>query len=412
MRSAVARHTLFFRDPITHRPEELPVAHRPDISGFTTIGHSDLGGFGDGMQIARNGDALYVGHSGTSGMGTTILDISDLTRPSVVRQFKAPVGGHTHKAVWADGLLLTNHEGYKGGVIDRPGLAIYDTTDPFDPEEVGFWDSTNKGVHRIYYPGGPLVYLSATPDGFSKRIWCVIDVSDPTSPQEVGRWWYPGMADDEVADWPSTEDRSVHHALIDGDRAYMGLWGSGMAILDISTIAKPTLISHLTWEVGGHTHTCLPMPDRDLVVVTDEAVTDGCADDPHMVRIVDVSDDTNPQVLSICPVPEGDFCERGHRFGAHNLHENLPGSYRSQELVFVTYFNAGLRVYDLSDPAAPEEVAHWIPESPPGQEATQINDLYVDSDHTVFVSDRLTGGMYVLQPDPELSARMNAASQL
>lgn len=388
------------------------MAHGSDIDGFVTVGHSDLGGFGDGMQIARNGDALYVGHSGTTGMGTSILDVSDLSAPTVVRQIEAPDGGHSHKAVWADGILLTNFEGFRGGTIDRPGMAIYDTADPFDPREIGFWDSTGKGVHRIYYPGGRYVYLSATPDGFTDRIWHIIDVQDPTNPTEAGRWWFPGMAADEIADWPADEGRSVHHALLnrDGDRAYVGMWGSGMAILDIADFSSPTLVSHLTWKVGGHTHTCLPLHGRDHLVVTDEAVKDGCEDDPHMVRVIDITDDSSPEVVSICPVPEGDFCERGHRFGAHNLHENLPGSYQSVDLVFVTYFNAGLRVYDLADLTAPVDVAHWIPESPPDQSAIQINDLYVSADHTVFASDRLTGGVYVVRPDDALSARMTAAS--
>ncbi|MGI9607981.1 MAG: LVIVD repeat-containing protein [Acidimicrobiales bacterium] len=388
------------------------MAHGEDIDGFISVGHSDLGGYGDGMQIARNGDALYVGHSGTTGMGTTILDVADPSNPVVVRQIASPAGGHSHKAVWADGILLTNMEGFHGGTVDRPGMAIYDTTDPLDPEEIGFWNSTGKGVHRIYYPGGQYVYLSSTPDGFSDRIWNIVDVSDPTNPVEAGRWWYPGMANDEVADWPADEGRSVHHALINvaRDRAYVGMWGSGMAILDITDFASPSLISHLTWEVGGHTHTCLPLVGRDLLVVTDEAVKDGCEDHPHMVRVIDIRDDTNPEVLAICPVPEGDFCERGHRFGAHNLHENLPGSYQSQHLVFVSYFNAGLRAYDVTEPSAPSEVAHWIPSSPPDQSATQINDLYVSADHTIFTSDRLTGGLYVVRPDDALSARMTAAS--
>ncbi len=386
------------------------MAHGPDASGLATVGHSDLSGYGDGMQIARNGDALYVGHTGVSGMGTTILDVSDPAAPSVVRQYSAPDGGHSHKAVYADGLLLINHEGFRGGMVARPGMAIYETADPFNPTEIGFWNSTGLGVHRMYYPGGRNVYLSATPDGFSARIWCVIDVSDPSRPVEVGRWWWPGMADDEHADWPPSENRSVHHALVDGDRAYVGLWGSGMGVLDISDLSSPRLLSHLTWDIGGHTHTCMPLPGRGLVVVTDEAVNDGCEDSPHMVRIVDVSDDLQPNVVSICPHPEGDFCKRGHRFGAHNLHENLPGSYVSQELVFVTYFNAGLRVFDISDAENPADVAHWIPASPPGQDATQINDLYVDADHTIFASDRITGGVYVVVPDDELAARMTAAA--
>jgi hypothetical protein len=183
-----------------------------------------------------------------------------------------------------------------------------------------------------------------------------------------------------------------------------------MVILDISDLTSPSRVSHLSWEEGGHTHTCLPMPDRDLVVVTDEAITEDCAGPPHMVRVIDVTDETAPFVRAICPVPEGDFCERGLRFGAHCLHENRPGSYRSQEIVFVTYFNAGLRVYALSDPDRPVEIAHWIPECPPGQKAAQINDVFVAEDHTVYVTDRVNGGVYILEPDDDLTQRMTAST--
>jgi len=183
-----------------------------------------------------------------------------------------------------------------------------------------------------------------------------------------------------------------------------------MVVIDISDPARPTTISRLGWDEGGHTHTCLPLPDRDLVVVSDEAIMDGCDGDRHMVRVVDVSDETAPFVRSICPVPEGDFCHRGLRFGSHCLHENRPNSYRSQELVFVTYFNAGLRVYDVADPDDPVEVAHWIPECPPNQVAAQINDVFVAQDHTVYVTDRVHGGVYILVPELGLSARMTQAA--
>jgi hypothetical protein len=239
----------------------------------------------------------------------------------------------------------------------------------------------------------------------------IVDVSDPARPTEVGRWWWPGMwpGGGETMGPPVTSEWMVHHAMVHGDRAYVGFWDGGMVIVDISDPATPETVSRLDWEEGGHTHTCLPLPDRDLVVVTDEAVTEGCEGDRHMVRVVDVSDETAPFVRSVCPVPEGDFCERGLRFGAHCLHESRPGSYRSQSLVFATYFNAGLRVFDVSDPDDPMEVAHWIPECPPGQAAAQINDVFVTEDHVVFVTDRVNGGVYILEPDQALSARMRSA---
>jgi len=385
--------------------------HPADISGFRQIGHHDLDGSGDGMQVMRNGPALYVAHFGPSGKGTSILDASDPSELHMVAQWDGPPRGHTHKVQAADGLLLTNHEAFRGGIPDRVGMAVYDTSDPLHPTEIGFWDSTGKGVHRIVYEGGRYAYLSATPAGFDERIWFVVDVSDPEHPTERARWWWPGMADGEQRSWPEGEARSVHHAMVDGDRAYVGFWDSGMVILDISDLDDIGIVSHLQWDVGGHTHTCLPLPGRDIVVVTDEAVTDGCVDDPHMTRVVDISDEANPEVVAICPVPEGDFCERGLRFGAHCLHENRPGSYRSARYVFTTYFNGGLRLYDIADPSRPVEVGHWIPECPPGQPACQINDVWVDTDLTVYVTDRVNGGVYVLRPD-ETTAPMLEAGRL
>jgi hypothetical protein len=383
--------------------------HSSDISGFRQIGHHDLGGYGDGMQVMRSGDALYVGHFGPSGMGTSVLDASDPTDLRLVKQWAAPPGGHNHKVQVADGLLLTNFEAFRGGTPERVGLAVYDLEDPFAPREIGFWDATGKGVHRIVYEGGPLAYVSATPEGFSERIWVVVDVSDPEHPVEAARWWWPGMRSDEQATWPDGEERSVHHALIHGDRAYLGFWDSGMVILDIADLPSIRVVSHLNWAVGGNTHTCMPLHGRDLVVVTDEAIRNGCDDDPHMVRVVDVSDEAEPEVVAICPVPEGDFCERGLRFGAHCLHENRPDSYRSDHVVFVTYFNAGLRVYDLSNATEPVEIAHWIPGCPPDQQAAQINDVWVADDLLVYVTDRVNGGVYVLEPEPGLAEHLERA---
>jgi hypothetical protein len=386
--------------------------HAEDNAGFRLIGHSDLGGYGDGMQVMPHGQALYVGHFGPSGMGTSILDISDLSRPEVVRQWKAPPGSHTHKVQVADGLLVVNHELFRSEGPAPVGMALYDLADPFEPRRLGFFDTGGRGIHRIVYEGGRFAYVSVTPEGYTGRIWMIVDVSDPTHPTEVGRWWWPGMweAGGEVPDWPQDEDRIAHHAMVWGDRAYLGMWDSGMVILDISDPTNPSRVAHLSWEEGGHTHTCLPMPDRDLVIVTDEAITEDCVGPPHMVRVVDITDETAPFVRAICPVPEGDFCDRGLRFGAHCLHENRPGSYRSQEIVFVTYFNAGLRVYDLSDSDRPAGIAHWIPKCPPGQKAAQINDVFVAEDHTVYVTDRVNGGVYILEPQEELSQRMTAST--
>ncbi len=79
-------------------------------------------------------------------------------------------------------------------------------------------------------------------------------------------------------------------------------------------------------------------------------------------------------------------------------------------MIFATYFNAGLRVYDVADISHPVEIGHWIPECPPGQVAVQANDVWVGEDRLVYVTDRVTGGVYILAPEPDLETRMAEAS--
>jgi hypothetical protein len=86
------------------------LAGTASASGLELAAHHDLGGYGDGMQVIRHADALYVGHTGTSGMGTSILDVTDSLRPELVTQWAAPLRSHTRKVQVADGLLLVNHE--------------------------------------------------------------------------------------------------------------------------------------------------------------------------------------------------------------------------------------------------------------------------------------------------------------
>jgi hypothetical protein len=100
------------------------------------------------------------------------------------------------------------------------------------------------------------------------------------------------------------------------------------------------------------------------------------------------------------PAPE-EFAEVGGRFGAHNLHENypLPTSFRSDDLVFGAFFNAGVRVFDTSNPWRPVEVGHYIPEAPAGSPAgaAQMNDVYVDENRIIYAIDRHAGGLYIIE---------------
>jgi hypothetical protein len=371
--------------------------------GLRLVGHSDLGGCGDGMQVLRHGDALYVGHFGISGMGTSILEVADPTRPRLVDQWPSPPGSHTHKVQVAEDLLLVNQEQFRGGDPFTAGMLVFDVSDPLEPRRIGHFDSGGAGVHRIVWTGGRYAHASVTPEGFTDRIWIVIDMRDPERPVEAARY---------VLDEPEPEGAryAAHHALVDGDVAYLGYCDAGMVVLDVADFSRPREVARLTWNAGGETHTCLPLPGRSLVVATDEQLVDGPGAPARLVHVIDVADPSRPRVVGACPEPEGDFRDRPLRFGPHNLHENREGSYRSERVVFVTYFNAGVRVYDLEDPEQPVEVAHWVPASPAGQAAPQVNDIYVEESGLVWATDRIGGGLYALEPDAELASLMREAA--
>ena len=40
------------------------------------------------------------------------------------------------------------------------------------------------------------------------------------------------------------------------------------------------------------------------------------------------------------------------------------------------------------------------PETPPAQAAPQTNDLFVDAEGLIWLTDRVGGGLYVLEADP------------
>jgi hypothetical protein len=175
-------------------------------------------------------------------------------------------------------------------------------------------------------------------------------------------------------------------------------------ILDIADKSRPKLVARWRYSppYNGFTHTVLPLFERNLLIVSDECVRDGGADWPKLVWVVDARVETNLVPIATFPTPPYDaFAKRGGRFGAHNLHENLPvpTSWTSDQIVIGTFFNAGVRAYDISNPYQPLEAAYFVPGAPALSPvgAIQLNDVYVDERRIVYTVDRHVGGLYILE---------------
>ncbi len=398
-------------------------------TGFVHLGHSDQGGRPDAMQLQYWNNHVYVGHLFNSGF--SVLDVSNPRAPRTVGFHPAPDNTWNIHLQAADDLLLVIHakdlwktfdveENYYSGSVGArlkdeqqnwsAGVAVYDISNPADPRQISFLPVNGVGVHRLWFPGGRYAYASVLSTGFSDYVFKVIDLADPTRPQFIGEYWLPGMnlAAGETPDWDENRWRyALHHAIIDGDIAYSSWRDGGLALLDISDRTKPRPISYRNWSppFQGGTHTSLPLPGRELLIVADEATADDLADGLKRIWVFDVRVPDNPISIATFPTPdEDDYAHKGRHFGPHNLHENRPGSFVSENIIFATYQNAGVRAFDISDPFRPNQIAAFVPGAPerivdprPGGKAViQTADVYVRQDGVTFLTD-YNGGLDIVQ---------------
>jgi len=396
--------------------------------GIRHISYSDQGGRPDGVQVMANRGHLYVGHMFSDGV--TVLDARDPRELKPVHYFSTPFTRTHHLQTAGDYLVLANganlarSQGYDNSrayfentLADsvakrepfRAGISIFDIdTNPAQPREIAFLEMPGIGVNRLWWSGGRYAYVSAHFDGFTDHILCIVDLKDITKPTLVSRWWLPGMnrAGGEKPTNPPGKRYALHHMIVAGDRGY-GAWrDGGFTIHDVSDASSPKLLSHINWSppYPGGTHTPLPLPGRKLAVVADESNADFCAKGTFYTWLVDVSADDKPEPIAMLPTPKDrDYCALGN-FGPHNLHENRPGSFVSEDTIFATYHDAGVRVFDIRDAHAPREIASWVPPVPAKMIDPRPNvargaltcDCYVTADGLMYVTD-WNAGMHVLQ---------------
>ena len=399
---------------------------RPLSRRMRLLAHHDLDGFGncgEGMaiQLAPGGRrVLWLAHE-SAPKNVTAVDVSDPRKPAVVVQTELPHGDMRSNSLDVVGnLLVVAYQTSRPG-LKPAGFEIFDVSDPAKPRSVALFDASgpaSRGVHHLWFVDGSYVHIAGGSADFTPRnqkddqFYRIVDVRDPTRPREVGRWWLPGTRDGDA------EPPPVRHARMDSgfrahntnvyprrpDRAYLGYLDGGAIVLDIGDMARPRMLCRWDYHppFPGFTHTVLPLFEPQLLIVTDESIADGAADWPKLVWVVDARDETNLVPIGTCPLKApDDFAHRGGRYGAHNLHENrpAPGSWISETVIVGSFFNGGVRAYDVSNPYRPEEVAFYVPDAPRRSRAgaVQINDVFVDERGVVYAVDRLTGGLYLIE---------------
>jgi hypothetical protein len=321
------------------------------------------------------------------------------------------------------------------------GILVWDFKDPENPKVVSRWHTGADGTHHNFYNGGRYVHLSASCRGYSGNIYRILDIADPAKPVEVGRWALPGQFEPSAKPEAPHSPRVFLHGppYVQGNKAYISYAGIGLVILDISDVTSPKHLGTIqTYPLvgggagGASVHTCLPLSQRSLAVLTTEGerpfildpngplIGKGKAQPLQIIGIIDVADPTDPKLLSIFPKPVpppdsvwgDDYSVKDgvvYPFGVHNLHqpEDHPDLEDRNDRIYATYFQAGLRVYDIANEYAPKEIAAYCPPDPkkwnwqryggfPGKLTMCTEDIIVDKRGYIYMTND-QDGLHILR---------------
>jgi hypothetical protein len=386
------------------------------------VGYSELGGRpGFKMSIVQSQGRwyLYVGHFWHRGW--SIVDVTDPKDPKLIKFVQGPSNTSTGQIDIGGNTMITALSRKRvdwGGDDKQPageGVLIWDISDPVNPKQTGHYQTGSDGTHRNYYSGGKYMHLAASVKGYRGNIYQIVDISDPAKPVEAGRWSFPGQKEGETpAPPPATSLHGPPEVV--GNTVFLSYGGAGMVIVDIADVAKPKFIGRLAFSppylpfIG--VHTIQPVPGKNLAVVNSEAIRENCNEPANHVSMVDIADLARPRLIATFPTPippagspYKSFCEKGGRFGPHNQNQlqHNPFVKKQDHLIYLTYFNAGLRIYDISAPSAPREVGYFMPPDPkerrgvlPKGLAVSSEDVLVDTRGNIFVTDKNLG-LYVLR---------------
>ena len=372
-----------------------------------SVADNDLGGNGGDIQLTWFRTCAYqlVPKGDTGSDGVAVLDVRTPTTPKLMGILREPA--------WAGrGGVLGIHEGIhvsqERGILAVPIgtlLTIYDisrdcrrprlvssidigtTDDPFrnDPFMPG-------GIHSgKLSPDGTLYYATDIGNGaitVGGPCLSVIDLADLTHPYLKLRWGEEYACHDLALSDDGTRAFVGFHAdLVGYPAAVVGAFTpardpsyamNGLQIVDVSDLQhrRPDPQLRVIGEVtGGRAHTELPVRigGRSYVIGAEEGYCPA-----GNARIVDVQDQSQPIEVSsidleINTLPQ---CARQlNRNGdvllymSHYLNVDDPDD---AKLLFVSWYSSGLRVFDISDPLRPREVAYYNP--PVGEGATRTHD--------------------------------------
>src|SRR5215470_11715388 len=375
------------------------------------VGYSDLQGRSAYQPtIHKQGERwiAYVGHHGDNVLnpltgkkednGTSIVDVTDPRHPRYLAHIPGQPGlaeaGGAQMTRVCDGAQLPKGDKSKVYLLRTLGNRehqLWNVADPANPQFLTTVSGNLKDTHKNWWECDTgMAFLVSGVEGWrTRRMTSVYDLSDPLKPVKIRDFGLAGQEPGSTGAVP-TELHGPVSTGPQGNRVYFGYGtnkGGVLQIVDREKLLKgpkePTPdnlnypeISRLVMLPFNGAHTVLPMPQmpipefskdkdgkvRDFVMIVDEQIRNECQEERQMVWFVDVTVEAKPMVVSNFEVPEasGNFCQRGGRFGSHSANESLAGVFY-KKVVFITYFNAGVRAVDVRNPYQPKEIGYFIP---------------------------------------------------
>lgn len=450
----------------SHVAAQQPPAREAEQHDMRLLAHDDLQGRSAYQPVIHhqgNRWIAYVGHHGGARLnpltgqvernGTSIVDVTDPRRPRYLHHIpgapgEAEAGGASMVRV-CDGKTLPRGTAGKTYLLRTLGNLAHEVWDVSDPARPAFLTTVVSGLdatHKNWWEcdtGIAYLVSDGRPAGWrTHRMTKIYDLSDPAQPRFIRDFGLVGQEPGSTGPAPE----GVHGPIAYRKRVYFA-YGTGadgaLQIVDRDKLLAgdpgaadrfaPTRENLLYPQVGrldmspawgGHTSFPIlgvPIADRagdakgqvrDFVLLVSESLRNECQEFRQLTFLVDVTTEARPFSVSTFEVPAspGDFCRRGGRFGPHSSNESFTPIYHGR-LVFIAYFNAGVRAVDIRDPFHPREVAYFIPAATANTDkrcvkvdgadrckvAIQTNNVEVDDRGLVYLADRANTGLHIVE---------------
>jgi len=323
------------------------------------------------------------------------------------------------------------------GEKTKSGTSFYDVSNLAKPKELGFVSAVPDGKTHGLDADDRYAYVCAQYSSELNREGLqIIDYGDPNAPKLISTWHVPGQRKGEQYGplnryGPDGKPQVVqcHEIVAYNDRLYLAWRDAGSLVLDIKDRSAPRLLATYDYVPPFHggnlgaAHTAMPVVTRvgehpDILIHTDEIFD--CP--PGFGRILDVSDLKNPEVIRgerpanmqllstfrlahvsdvFDPQKRQFICDGGGAGGRSAASTHLPWQdQRSPSLVYITWYDEGVRAMDISNPFAPTFVGHFL--SPrfaaPGRNDRQTREIFQDPDTgLLYLTDGNGGGLMVLR---------------